>query len=205
MRQSFETRTGAFGPEDRWFEARSRAFWDDALTTQGFARLAAPHLGDDVGGGDPDLASVVGRFDRAHRGMFVVEESGDGAAHLVDLWSGAELIVRHLDEAQAVTLEHAEGAMDARVIAGPAKDGAVPPLFLLPGALHHGPDAIEPLQKVMAAARERDMATGDVLDALLRMQLVFESSSRVKASFAYRVESLVPPSPSTRSLPRTRS
>jgi hypothetical protein len=117
----------------------------------------------------------------------------DRGARLVDLWSGAELIVRHLDEAQAVTLKHAEGPMDARVVAGPVSASApdeVASLYVLPGALHHGPDALEPLEKVIAAARARDMATGDVLDALLRMELVFRSSSRVKAAFAYRVESL---------------
>lgn len=191
MRERFEKRTGAFGPEDAWFEPRSRAFWDDALTTQGFARLAAPHAGGEVAG-------VVARFERAHRGVFLVEDVDDRGARLVDLWSGAELIVRHLDEAQAVTLEHAEGPMDARVVAGPVNEGApdeVASLYVLPGALHHGSDALEPLVKVIAAARARAMATDDVLDALLRMELVFRSSSRVKAAFAYRVESLprVPP------------
>ncbi len=177
-------RTGPFGPEDAWFEPRSRAFWDDAVTTQGFARLAAPHAGAEVAG-------VVARFERAHRGVFLVEDVDDRGARLVDLWSGAELIVRHLDEAQAVTLEHAEGPMDARVVAGPAETPAdIPSLYVLPGALHHGSDALEPIVKVIAAARERDMETGDVLDALLRMELVFRSSSRVKAAFAYRVESL---------------
>jgi hypothetical protein len=185
MRERFEKRTGAFGPEDAWFEPRSRAFWDDAVTTQGFARLAAPHAGDGVAG-------VVARFERAHRGVFLVEDVDDRGARLVDLWSGAELMVCHLDEAQAVTLEHAEGPMDARVVAGPLSEGAgeVAALYVLPGALHHGSDALEPLVKVIAAAREREMATGDVLDALLRMELVFRSSSRVKAAFAYRVESL---------------
>jgi hypothetical protein len=186
MRERFEKRTGAFGPEDAWFEPRSRAFWDDALTTQGFARLAAPHAG-------PEVAGVVARFERAHRGVFLVEDVDDRGARLVDLWSGAELIVRHLDEAQAVTLEHAEGPMDARVVAGPVsavEPNEVASLYVLPGALHHGSDALEPLVNVIAAAREREMATGDVLDALLRMELVFRSSSRVKAAFAYRVESL---------------
>jgi hypothetical protein len=37
------------------------------------------------------------------------------------------------------------------------------------------------------------MTTGDVLDALLRMEHVFRSSSRVKVAFAYRVESLPRP------------
>jgi hypothetical protein len=185
MREAFEVRTGAFGPEDPWFEARSRAFWDDALTAQGFARLAAPHA-------EGDVAEVVARFDRAHRGVFLVEDVDDRGAHLVDLWSGSELLVRHLDEAQAVTLEHAEGAMDARVVAGPRGDDAAPALFVLPGAVHHAPDAMDALVKVIAAAREREMTTGDALDALLRMELVFKSSSRVKAAFAYRTESLQP-------------
>jgi len=181
MREAFEKRTGAFGPEDPWFEARSRAFWDDALTTQGFATLAAPHVGE-------ELAAIADRFKRAHRGVFVVAEVDGRGAHLVDLWSGAELLVRHLDEAQAVTFQHAEGPMDARVVADP--NGA---LFVLPGALHHGPDALVPLRAVLAAAQERDMGTDAVLDALLRMELVFRSSSRVKARFAYRVESLSRP------------
>lgn len=183
MREVFQKRTGAFGPEDPWFETRTRAFWDDALTTQGFAALAAPHV-------DGALARVAARFARAHRGLFLVDDIDDAGVHLVDLWSGAELLVRVLDEAQATTLEHAEGPMDARVVVGPAEDGALPPLYVLPGALHHGPDATEPLSKVIAAARERDLATGTVLDALLRMEHVFRSSSRVKAAFAYRVESL---------------
>jgi hypothetical protein len=196
MRERFRKRTGAFGPEDAWFEQRSRAFWDDALTTQGFARLAAPHasaLGTPSAPGSVDVAGVVTRFERAHRGVFLVDDVDDRGARLVDLWSGAELIVRHLDEAQAVTLEHAEGPMDARVVAGPVSESVpdeVASLYVLPGALHHGPDALEPLVKVIAAARARHMATGDVLDALLRMELVFRSSSRVKAAFAYRVESL---------------
>jgi hypothetical protein len=94
--------------------------------------------------------------------------------------------VRSLDEAQSVVLDHAEGLMDARVVAA-SDDG---PLFVLPGAFHHAPDATAPALRVLAAARERGMETGDALDALLRMELVFRSSSRVKADFAYRVTSL---------------
>jgi hypothetical protein len=192
MREAFQKRTGAFGPEDPWFEPRSRAFWDDALTTQGFAALAIPLLvpAETRGPNGDEVAQVAVRFARAHRGVFIVEEVDERGAHLVDLWSGAELLVRHIDEAQAVTLEHAEGPMDARVVAAPAASGDAAALFVLPGVLHHGPDAMEPIGRVIAAARERDMATGDVLDALLRMELVFRSSSRVKAGFAYRVESL---------------
>lgn len=168
LREVFQKRTGVFHAEDPWFETRSRAFWDDALTTQG------------VGQGFGQ------NFARAHRGFFVVSEVDDRGAALLDLWSGAELLVRHLDETQALTLEHAEGAIDARVVAA----GDPPSLYVLPGAYHHTADALEPAALVLSGARDRGMVAGDALDALLRMDLVFRSSSRVKASFAYRVESL---------------
>jgi hypothetical protein len=124
----------------------------------------------------------------AHRGFFVVEEVSAEGACLVDLWSGAELIIRHLDETQALTLEHAEGPMDGRIVGVP--DAAS--LYMLSGAYHHPADALEPATAVIAAARERGMETREVLDALMRMELVLRTSSRVKASFAYRVETLEP-------------
>ncbi len=179
MRQEFQRRTGAFGPEDPWFEARARAFWDDALTTQGFGVLAAERLGAPHG-------AVASCLIRAHRGFFLVDDSDAHGATLIDLWSGAELLVRHLDETQALTLEHADGAMDARVTAG--LDGSE--LYLLPGAYHHAPEALEPATRVLLAARERGLSTQQALDALMRMDLVLRASSRVKAAFAYRVEGL---------------
>lgn len=181
LREAFQKRTGAFGPEDAWFEARSRAFWDDALTTEHFGAVAAAELG-------ADAKSLAPRLARAHRGLFRVEDApnGDADAKLVDEWSGVELLVRVLDDAQRVVLEHAEGLMDARVVTA----GDAGPLYVLPGAFHHAADATEHARKVLAAARERAMETGAALDALLRMELVFRSSSRVKAGFAYRVASL---------------
>lgn len=179
MRTGWQHRTGAFGPEDPWFETRARAFWDDALTTQGFAVLAARDLDD----GARAFAACAAR---AHRGLFVVEELDDRRAILLDLWSGAELLVRPLDESQALALEHGEGAFDGRVSAS----ACGPDLYLLPGAYHHAADALEPAAEVLAAARARGMRTQQALDALLRMDLVLRASSRVKASFAYRVEAL---------------
>lgn len=171
-RAAFQKRTGAFKPEDPWFEARSRAFWDDAVTS-GFG----------AGELEPELAK---RFCRAHRGLFEVSHDDEADALLVDVWSGAELLVFYLDDAQAVDFDNAEGLVDARVVAGD-DEGT---LHVLPGALHHGADATEPARRVVAAARDRGMATTEALDALLRMELVFRTSSRVKAAFAYRVESL---------------
>src|SRR5438105_6404412 len=67
MRRAFEGRTGPFKPEDAWFETRTRAFWDDALTTQGFARDVAPQL-------PAEARPWVHAMERAHRGLFRVEE-----------------------------------------------------------------------------------------------------------------------------------
>jgi hypothetical protein len=183
MREHYQKRTGAFGAEDPWFEARSRAFWDDALTT-GFTDLMP----------DPEdlteqVRTIAMRMKRAHRGFFVVDhdaaEAEDGSC-LVDLWSGAVLLVAHLDEAQAVDLEHAEGPIDARVMGLPETTS----LFVLPGAYHHSAEAREPATAVLEAARERGLGSQAVLDALMRMDLVLRSSSRVKPTFAYRIESL---------------
>jgi hypothetical protein len=179
MRNAFQRRTGAFNAEDSWFEARVRAFWDDALATQGFGALAAEVLG-------PDSRAMSDCIARAHRGFFVVESADPREACLVDLWSGAELVVQLLDQAQALSFAHAEGAMDARVTAGPSGSA----LFVLPGAYHHPADALDPALEVLDAAKQRSLSTGDALDALMRMELVLRASSRVKASFAYRVEAL---------------
>jgi hypothetical protein len=170
LRTDFKKRTGTFNPEDPWFETRARAFWDDALTGQGFAVEADHAMGKS--------------FSRAHRGLFVVDERDDRGALLVDLWSGAELVVRYLDETQALTLEHADAAFDARIVA--AGDA----LYVLPGAYHHPPDALDATLGVLEAARGRGLSTDATLDALLRMELVLRASSRVKPSFAYRVEAL---------------
>lgn len=188
MRQAWTARTGAFGPEDPWFEPRVRAFWDDALTTQGFAELAVRQSNPPSAGSNKTAQTLATAAACAHRGFFVVDEVDDQGACLVDAWSGAELLVRHLDETQALTLEHAEGGIDARI----TSDLGSANLYLLPGAYHHPADALGPALDILAAAQERGMHTQDVLDALLRMELVFRSSSRVKASFAYRVESLDP-------------
>lgn len=182
MRAEFQRRTGSYGPEDPWFENRARAFWDDALATQGFALRAAEELGDD----ETRFGGIARCFSRSHRGFFLVEEVDDRQAHLVDVWSGAELLVRLIDETQALTLEHAEGPMDARVSAIPGSHD----LVVLPGAFHHPADALEPAIDVLLEARERGLETKEALDALMRMELVFRSSSRVKAPFAYRIENL---------------
>jgi hypothetical protein len=180
MRATFEGRTGAFVPEDPWFEARSRAFWDDAVTTQGFARTIEDEL--------PERARVwVPRLERAHRGLFVPAGRGSrDAVVLRDVWGGAEMVVHDIDDAMRDALAAASAPLDARLVGSddPARVG------ILPGAVFHPADAAAPIEAVLAKARSDGRTTGDVLDALLRMERGLRASARVKAGYAYRPERL---------------
>ena len=187
MRAAYEHRTGAFSPDDAWFEERSRAFWCDAVTAGRFGREVEGELGEDE---KPHL----GPLERAHRGLFRVagaaaEVDGADGDVLVDAWSGAELLLTVADEASREELRAASGQLfDARVV------GTDEPytVALLPGAVFHARDASEAIPAVLAAARVRAMSTGDTLDALLRMERTLRSLSRVKAAYAYRADALAP-------------
>jgi hypothetical protein len=189
MRRDFEARTGAFlahgarpsgsGLDLAWFEARSRAFWDDAVTRQGFAREVAGELG-------PEAEPLVGALERAHRGLFRVERPGDEPAVLADAWSGAAFFVDDADPGTREALEAAAGLFDARLVGTPEP----PRVAILPGALFHPENATPAIDEVLAAARARGMAADAVLDALLRMERSLRSLSRVKAGYAYRAEAL---------------
>jgi hypothetical protein len=183
MRRAFETRTGAFAPEDPWFEARSRAFWDDAVVTQGFAREARDALSEEARAWTEPLA-------RAHRGLFVVKEPEKGERGepriFRDLWSGAEFEVHAIDEATRLALDAVSAPFDARLVGSDAPARVT----MLPGAVFHPADAATPIAKVLEKARADGRTTGDVLDALLRMERELRASARVKAAYAYRAEKL---------------
>ena len=177
MRLLFVKRSGSFGPEDPWFETRSRAFWDDAVTTQGFARLVSGEL-------DHGVREWVGPLSCAHRGLFEASKLEGGGWMLRDLWGGAEFIVEHAGVGMRDALDAATSPLDARIIArasSPTLDVAI-----LPGAVFHPEDAGPPMLKVIEAARARNLGTEHVLDALLRMERNLRALSRVKASYAYR-------------------
>jgi hypothetical protein len=181
MRRAFEARTGAFGPDDPWFEARSRAFWDDALTTQGFAREAARSLAE-------GLVPWGLAFGRAHRGLFERFEDRRvpvpaGSVLVRDVFSGAEVVVE-IDAAIGDALRAATGLMDARLVGHDGKVG------MLPGVLFHQAEATVPIRDVVSRAKDRGMEAGPALDALMRMELRLRSLSRVKVAYAYRPEML---------------
>jgi hypothetical protein len=179
LRAAFEERTGAFRPEDPWFEARSRAFWDDAVTRGGFTREVAVEL-------DEGARDWVPAFARAHRGLFVVRGGSRDLPVLRDLWGGAEFVVHAIDAAMSDALAAAAAPFDARLVGRdePAR------VALLPGAVFHPADAAAPITEVLAAARARGLGTHDALDALLRMERGLRASSRVKAAYAYRAKNL---------------
>lgn len=188
MRAAFEERTGAFSPEDPWFEERSRAFWVDAATRGRFGREVAQDLGEEE-------RALLGPIERAHRGLFRAEMRGSRRI-LVDVWSGAELAPNHVDEESIAELDASEGQLfDARVVGTSALSAPLAPfaVTLLPGALFHPRHATAAIEPVLNAARAAAMPTHEVLDALLRMERTLRALSRVKAAYAYRAEALGPP------------
>jgi RecB family exonuclease len=175
LRATFEARAGDYAPEDPWFEERSRAFWSDALTRQRFGRDVEAEL-------SPDQARWLSSLERAHRGLFRSE-----GARIVDVWTGAELLVTVVDDATRAELAAASGQLfDGRVI------GSDEPLALalVPGAVFHPRQATAAIEVVLAAARAAGLGTDETLDALLRMERTLRSLSRVKPAYAYRTEVL---------------
>jgi hypothetical protein len=63
-------------------------------------------------------------------------------------------------------------------------------IVLLPGAVFHAADALEPIRALVPEARARGLTTHAFLDALLRMDHALRALSRVKPAFAYRKEAL---------------
>lgn len=187
IRATFEKRTGAFLPEDAWFEERSRAFWCDAVTRGRFGREVEAEL-------SPEDQGWLASLERAHRGLFrrgVRPSSQAGRDEvLVDVWSGAEIVVSILEDASRAELEAAAGQLlDARVV---GRDGPLE-IALLPGAIFHPRHATAAVEEVVDAARARALSTHETLDALLRMERSLRALSRVKANYAYRAEALSPP------------
>ncbi len=189
LRARFEVRTGAFAPEDPWFEERSRAFWCDAVTRWRFGREVEEDL-------TPKQRGWLAPLERAHRGLFRATTEG---GPVVDVWSGAELLLTVVDEASRAELAAASGQLfDARVVA----DDEPLVVALLPGAIFHPHDATAAIEPVLAAARAQSLTTHETLDALLRMERTLRALSRVKAAYAYRPDALSQRAPATLSVRR---
>ena len=183
-RAAFQARTGAFGPEDAWFEARSRAFWDFATTAGGLADLAA--------GASEEARAWVPALARAHRGLFVVNDRPreDDATVLECLLTGVAFMIDDVEPGTRDALLAASAPFDGRVVAAGPPASTPLRIALLPGAVFHPEDAADPIKKVLDVARTKGLTRDQTLDALLRMELSLRSLSRVKASYAYRPEAL---------------
>ncbi|MGA3121141.1 MAG: hypothetical protein ABSF69_10280 [Polyangiaceae bacterium] len=178
MRAAFEVRTGAFAPEDSWFEERSRAFWCNAVTEGRFGRAVEADL-------TAEERIWLPALERAHRGLF----RADGRI-LIDVWSGAQLALSLLDDESRAELDTGQDQMfDGRVV------GTDRPLVvaLLPGAVFHSLAANTAIERVLAEARATSLSTSETLNALLRMERTLRSLSRVKPAYAYRPEALALP------------
>ncbi len=179
LRTAFLRRTsssipgGATEPEDR-----QRAAWDDALI------ILAAELADGFEDrGERALARVLSR---AHRSVFRMSLLG---SHRIasDVLTGASFLVLPRDDiGREVLALGGEDAplFEARIVA--ATDGCA----MLPGIIFHPPDATPLIDEICGAAEKRGMSSGDLCDALLRMQHTFRNLSRVKIGYAYKVEAL---------------
>jgi hypothetical protein len=182
LRDAFLHRTSTMPPLGSVPEDRVLAAWDDALTTGGLAAQLAPSFKDPA---ERALARVL---PRAHRGVFRLERVG---VHPVafDLVSGASFVMLPRDDLARSLVPNSDRdapLFEARIVA--ATDGCAS----LPGVIFHPPDATPIIEQIVNVGRRRRMARGALCDALLRMQNAFFSLSRVKISYAYRIEALEP-------------
>ena len=177
-RTSSSTPGGAAEPEDR-----ERAAWDDALTSGGLAHDLAASLDD------PSERSLARVLSRAHRGVFRMGLAGTQRA-VHDVMSGASFLVLPRDDIgrEVLAVGEDEALFEARIVA--ASDGCA----MLPGIIFHPPDATPLIGEILLAGKQRGLSRPELCDALLRMQHTFRNLSRVKMSYAYKVEALSAPS-----------
>jgi hypothetical protein len=191
LRDQFAERCGKIDPDDTRADAREAAAWEDVLVRGGMASEIASLFADRS---ERELAESLGR---AQRGVFIFERKASRiVAH--DLWQGAdfflvsrdhlarELALQPLDESPICEGRLLGGYGGGRSGRGAIWDGCV----MLPGTVFHPTAARDEIEEVLEEARRRGLRGDVVLDALLRMEHVFMTLSRVKARYAYRLEAL---------------
>jgi hypothetical protein len=180
-RRAFESRTGAFAPDDPWFDARSRAFADDLIARQRFGERAR-------GAADRRGRAWIDAFGRSERGLFSLTQDGvdEGRFVLTDVWSGAAFVVTEPESGVARGLREGARFVDGYVCATREPAEAA----LLPGALEHPLEASDAIERVLAEALQRGLAKDATFDALLRMERHYRSLTRMRPTAAYRVDGL---------------
>ncbi len=189
-RAEFAARTGPFEPEDRWFEERTRAAFDYALSGWGEPRGALVRSWAARAGEEERRAALA--LPRSLRGLFRVEP-GEGAR--TDVSSGGGEHVRLTELLGGAPLRvRIEGGLGSRLRAGDVFDGRVL-LFegavrVLPGMVFHPAEALAALDEILAAARREERADASILDGLLRMRMRFDRFTGMHARHVYRWDAI---------------
>lgn len=185
-RTAFERRTGVIPPDHDARAARDAASWEDALVAGGLALDVAATLDD------PSERALAAMFARAQRGLFLPSRLGSHA-FLRDLWGGGEFLLLARDDIGRALNEVLDMPFVGRLVAG--SDGCA----VLPGRVWLPRDAAPCLPDVLRAARARALSTDDLADAILWMEHLLATLSRIKPRYAFRPESLDRRLPSVRS------
>lgn len=180
LRGAFFARTGEVSESHPHFASRLAAAWEDALVDGGLAETVGLTLEDAA---ERDIAQL---FARGQRGLFTLDRAGDHC-FLEDPLSGAAFLLVRGDPLERSAKTTDPGYLIGRVVA--AYDGCT----LLPGAIWLPGDATPLVPPLVEEAKRRGLASGAVLDALLRMDHAVQALSRVRPGFAFRSTGL--PSP----------
>lgn len=177
-RADYEARTGAFAPEDPWFEERARAAFETAVLEHGtprgvlLAAWASRHA---------EHAAAVEALGRAFRGLFRVERTDEERVRVTELLGGAPMRLEKITTAARLR----EGdRFDGRIV---HHDGA---LRLLPGIVFHPAESHVALDELLAAARAANRSDPSILDGLLRMRMRFDRFTGMAARHVYRWDAI---------------
>lgn len=180
-RDAFSARTGAFEPNEPFYEERIRAFFDWlVIEHEGGGWLRRLVARRDLTDSDRDLAR---RLATSMRSLWrVTERAREGDPILECLLGGARLVVRR-DEGPAARLTPGD-VLDGRLV------GAGPVALLAPGPVFHPREAHDALGRLLEDARAAGRSPDAMLDPLLRMRMRFDRFTSMDARHVYRADAL---------------
>jgi len=184
LRRAFFGRTGEVTGDTPTFAVRLAAAWEDVLVGRDadggcLAATLGETLEDEA---ERDIAHLLGR---GQRGLFELHAEGEHRFLEDHLGGGSFLLLRGDPLGLTAGARDDDRAFIIGRVVG-AYDGCT----LLPGPVWL-PTAATPLvPELLAEARCRELEHDAILDALLRMDHALATLSRVKAAFAFRVQSL---------------
>ncbi|MEC7525918.1 MAG: hypothetical protein VYE22_38910 [Myxococcota bacterium] len=176
-REAFCARTGDFGLEDAFYEARTRALFDFWLCDWVGADGTRPPTRNR----DPALAEVAAACLHAERGLFRVVDA-------------EPLQVEELVFGARVRLP---SGLSERFRPGDVFDGRLlivsGSIQVTPGALFHPPEAHEALDALLPDVRGLGLGRSEILDGLLRMRMRLHRFTSIRPRHLYRLDALLEP------------